>query len=122
MAVVTEFEGLYSIKFTKKVGLPNGFGWIRPGWSVFGDSNVFSAYYQTRPRPKGFIHVKMKPYWPNNPQTAPQQAHRATFAEGVEAWHALDAPTKQYYNDLQYPDGRSGFNRFMSLWLRGVIS
>lgn len=122
MAVVEPIEALISVESIQKFGLPNLFGWLRFGWSQFGDSNPYSGYYQTRPAKKGRIIVKMKPYWPvQNPGPA-EQARRANFAAGVAAWQALDTESKQNYNNMQYPSGQSGFNRFMSLWLRGVIS
>ena len=28
----------------KRLGLPNMFGWIIPGWSQFGDDNILAVY------------------------------------------------------------------------------
>ena len=122
MAVVNAFDGLLSLSFNQKFGLPNGYGLAQFGWSEFGNDNERAGYYQTRPRPKGRILVKMRHYWPvQNPGSA-EQDRRAYFAAGVASWQALDAAEKQLYNDLKYPTGRSGFNRYMSYWMRGVIS
>lgn len=122
MGIVTPIEALVSVRSIQKFGLPNRFGWVRFGWSQFGDSNPYAGYYQTRKGKKGRILVKMKPYWPpQNPGLA-EQARRTLFANGVAAWKLLDADSKAYYNKLQYPKAQSGFNRFMSLWVRGVIS
>ena len=122
MAVVTPIEGLISLEFNQKFGLPNGFGFAQFGWTPFGEDNERAGYYQTRPRKEGRILVKMRHYWPvDNPDPA-TIIRRGLFADGVAAWQALDAGEKQYYNELQYPESKSGFNRFMSLWLRGVIS
>lgn len=122
MAVVGAFEGLLSLEFNQKFGLPNGFGLIQFGWSEFGDDNERAGYYQTRPRPGGRILVKTRHYWPvQNPGSA-EIARREHFADGVASWQALAPAEKQLYNDMQYPSGQSGFNRFMSYWMRGVIS
>lgn len=122
MAVINAFDGLLSLQFNQKFGLPNGFGLAQCGWSEFGDDNPRAGYYQTRPRPKGRILVKMRHYWPiQNPGSA-EQTRRAYFASGVASWQALAPVEKQLYNDLKYPEGQSGFNRFMSYWMRGVIS
>lgn len=122
MVTVTPVQALVSACATQKMGRPNGFGLIQFGWSVFGDFNASAGYYQTRPAKKGRVIVKMRHYWPDNTPSDKRNAVWSKFALGVQAWKALDAQNKQYYNDLKYPEGQSGFNRFMSLWIRGVIT
>lgn len=114
---------------TKRLGLPNMFGWIVPGWSMFGDTNDYAGVYQGRHRrldfwtagynPKGKKdNFMMKPAWPSNPQTVPQQAHRATFADGVTAWQALTVEQKNVYRKNGTRKGRKGFCLFMSEYLK----
>ena len=121
-------QKLASFKMWKRLGKPNQFGWIVPGWSEFGDDNDFAGVYQGRPRRKTFVTLGekipgkrlnffMKPAWPVNPQTAPQQVQRGKFADGVTAWLNLTAEQKLLYNVRADKKQRQGFCLFVSEYL-----
>jgi hypothetical protein len=74
--------------------------------------------YQQRMTRKGKRTIKMKMYAPTNPQTVLQQTNRQKFADAVIAWQALTNEEKNVYNQLKYPDQMSGYNKFISQYLK----
>lgn len=74
--------------------------------------------YQRRRTWHGIIWSAMRGYVPANPQTAPQQANRALFANAVSAWQALSGLEKGVWNSYNYPKHPSGYNRFISAYLK----
>ena len=90
----------------------------------YGDSLDLFGIWQVRKKRIGFLtsgqketgelyNIRKRFYWPTNPQTGPQQAHRAIFASGVEAWQALTEEKKDEYRELATERPMSGFNLFM---------
>ena len=121
-------QKLASLKMWKRLGKPNQCGWIVPGWSEMGDDNDFAGVYQGRPRRKTFVvlgekipgkrlNFFMKPAWPVNPQTAPQQVQRTKFADGVTEWLNLTTEQKMVYTVRADKKQRQGFCLFMSEYL-----
>lgn len=121
MVIVDPNDAFHSFDVKKKFGFPNGYGRAWFGISRYGDSNLQSGIYQTRRNRLGQITVKEKFYWPPvNTSTAAMDT-KANFADAVAAWQALSDGDKQTYDDLTYPRFMSGYNRFISLYLRGLI-
>jgi len=121
-------QKLASIKMWKRLGKPNQFGWIMPGWSEFGDDNDFAGVYQGRPRRKKYIvlgdkipgkrqNFFMKPAWPVNTITAPRTVVRNKFRDGVNAWLDLTTEQKMVYTQRANKKQRQGFCLFMSEYL-----
>lgn len=50
--------------------------------------------------------------------TPGRQQQRDAFFNAKEAWLALDDETKQEYNNRKYPTGQTGYNRFISEYLK----
>lgn len=121
MALVEGLDRLRSGVAIQKVGKPNGFGEIRFGWSEFGDSDSMAGYYQRRHTRSGIKICRMRHYWPRQNPGPAEAARRANFAAGVAAWKALPDETKEMYNNTEYPVGQSGFNRYMSKWMKGQL-
>ena len=124
-------QKLASFKMWKRLGKPNQCGWIVPGWSEMGDDNDFAGVYQGRPRRKTFVvlgekipgkrlNFFMKPAWPVNTITAPRTAVRDKFRDGVDAWKALSAETKELYSVRANKKQRQGFCLWMSEYLNTV--
>lgn len=111
-----------SLTISKKLGWPWGYGKAWFGISRYGDDFEHSGIYQRRPTKKGQIFVRENFYWPTDTITEDRLAVRIAFATAVAQWQALDEEDKQYYRDLQYPRFMSGYNRFLSLWLKDYWS
>lgn len=115
----------------KRMGLPNGFGWLRFGWSEFGDDNYYQGVYQQRRNRKwngvdGFNMISgprnfiMKPAWPTQPASALRDAQQAKFSTALGMWQALTAEQKKYYNTIASRRSRRGYDYFMSKTLKSL--
>jgi hypothetical protein len=62
--------------------------------------------------------VRLRPYWPTNPQTTAQQTRRTVFANGIAEWQSLTSEQKAVYNKSGTKVGRTGMNLFMREWLK----
>jgi hypothetical protein len=117
MAVLGPLESLLSFQARQKVGIPNQYGRIIYGVSRYGEKNDYAGIYQTRPRPKGRMMVRMVHYVPTNPQTIPQQTNRQKYADSVAAWQALSSSEKQFYRVKSSGRRMSGYNLFQHEYL-----
>lgn len=93
----------------------------RLGSRTYADAlaaNPYSGIYQQRRRKGGPIIVREKFYWPANPQTEDQQAWRAVFAAGVEAYHALGPEDLKKWRKKGAKYHMTGYNKFLSEYLR----
>ena len=108
------FMPLYSKKaFGKFYGVyPHGYWWP----NEYG----FKAYaiYQRRHVWHGLICIKEHYYKPTNKPSPAQLACRYSFTSGVRAWQKLEDQDKEVYNNYDYPEQMSGFNRFLHYYLR----
>ena len=64
------------------------------------------------------IQYRRKYVIPANPNTPAQQAVRADFTNGVDKWHSFDALQSESYKPLASGQAMSGFNLFMSRWMK----
>ncbi len=55
---------------------------------------------------------------PSNPNTPAQRRGRNAFGEAVRAWQALTAEEKESWNDRARRKRRSGYNMFISEWMK----
>ncbi len=117
MAVLGPKNLQKGLSITKRLGKPNSLGEMWCGWSELGDDDPYAGVYQTRPRKRGQIVVKMRHAWPDCGHTVRQEEMRSIFADGVSAWHGLTPLEKQSYNQRKYPLGMSGFARHMKEYL-----
>ena len=121
MVIVQPNDAFESLTVSKKFGFPWGFGRIWFGVSRFGYSLVQSGIYQKRKGKNGQIFVRENFYWPVDTQTEERDRIRLIFAQGVQTWLDLDLEDKDYFRALHYPTNMSGYNRFMSLWLKALL-
>lgn len=63
---------------------------------------------------RGVNYIKRKVV----PKMMVREARRKLFTLGASAWNNLSDNEKEYYNDLKYPSGMTGYNRFMREWLK----
>jgi hypothetical protein len=117
MVLVTSENTPIATRLRGRFGYSAGAGFARCGRSRCGCSKLFGGIYHTRRAKNGTVVSRMRYYATPNPQTETQQAWRDVFKNGVSTWHSLTTSEKQYYNDLKYPRGQSGFTRFMSKYL-----
>jgi hypothetical protein len=117
MVIVIAQDHTNSFEIRGRLGKPNELGATFCGWSVLGDYSPLAGLYQRRPRKTGQIFVRMRDHIVPNPQTPAQQAWRAIFSSGVNAWQALTAEQKQVYNKKKWPRHMIGFSRFMREYL-----
>ena len=66
----------------------------------------------------GMTKVVCKYAYPYNPKTEIQQAWRNIFAEAVTYWQGFNDNTKNYYNISFRNIHMSGYNRYISLYLK----
>lgn len=115
----------------KRLGKPNGFGWIMFGWSEFGDDNYYQGVYQQRRNRRwngagGFISEKhprnfiMKPAWPVQPPSEARDAQQAKFKTALSLWQALTLSEKMSYNKIASRRSRRGYDYFMSKTLKSL--
>ena len=91
------------------------------GDTKYGNARGFAGIWQTRHRRTHYLTLgeketgelysrKSRFYIPTNPRTEAQQAHRAIFSNGVDAWHLLSEPEQDEYNKKAEGRPLSGFN------------
>ena len=139
MVVVESPNKIFSFEAKKKMGNPTYYGERNSGLCfygreyieaspfqygiriyggfLYGENLSFEGIYQTRPRPKGRIAVRMKFYVP--PETSARIANprRTTFADGVSAWQALSTVQKEFYRLKSMGKHMSGYNVFLHEYL-----
>ena len=124
MAFVKFPQRALGLQIRKRLGLPNMFGWIIPGWSQFGDDNEFAGVYQQRYRrldfwsadytPKGKRgNFRMRPAWPIQPASSARDAQQAKFKTALQAWQDLTDEEKQAYNTYASKFSKRGYDYFM---------
>ena len=118
MVVVNRQKKLCSDQTRGKFGEPQSFGWYVFGKSRYADVNEMYGVYQMHTYNNRKVLSLHRDNFPSNPRTVPQQAWRAIFRNAKEAWDELDTETREVYNKLRYPTGQTGFNRFMSQYLK----
>lgn len=121
MSIVNNTEGFLFIAQNGLLGRPNGVGLIRPGWSRYGEWFAGAGIYRRDGRWHKQRIVKCVHYKCIDRQTENQLIIRDKFKNGVIAFHALDASQVAYYKKWGSKIGRTGFNVFMSRYLRNLL-
>ena len=117
MAVVNPIGEGIAIQTRKKLGRSSEYGQKLYGKFEYGEQDDKFGIYQIRSRYNGSIIVKENFYWPTNPQTETQQAHRQKLTDGVAAWQALTNNQKEIYNERARYKPYSGYNLFLREYL-----
>ena len=84
-------------------------------WWIFKHYN--GAHFNTAYRPgTGMIVTKI--WYSEQPRTGEQQGWRSVFYDAVKNWQGFDDETKRYYNKPAKYKNYSGYNRYLSLYLK----
>ena len=84
-------------------------------WWIFKHYN--GAHFNTAYRP-GTGMIVTKEYYPTNPRSGFQQGNRSVFYDAVKNWQGFDDETKRYYNKPAKYKNYSGYNHYLSLYLK----
>ena len=84
---------------------------------LYGTDDVRIGIYQRRHNKGKKINARLKFYTPANPKTAPQQAWRTVFANGMVAWANLTGEQKDVYNERAKKYQLHGVNLFLKEYL-----
>ena len=104
----TEYKNLLSILPHKKIGE-----------KIVDDRHSIRGIWQ-RYHVQGHVRSrKLKFYKPYNPQSLDQQAQRARYKAGFEAWRALTDAEKEVYNQRAVGKIYSGYNLYMKENIHG---
>ena len=79
------------------------------------------AIFQRRRTWHGMVTVLERYYTPYNPRSPAQQSQRGKFAAAVYAWQQLPPAEKYAFDALKYPIRMSGFNRFISQYVKTSV-
>jgi hypothetical protein len=120
MIALEALQEIPAATITGLFGKPTGFGQMMFGWSQYGRYNPHTGIYQRRhvrlDQPSYAINkhkakksFKIAPYWPSNPRTVGQQAHRSKFADAVAHWQGLTIEQKGEYNRKAGSSRRIGY-------------
>jgi len=99
-----------------------------PTWGLKPYPAFISQYYsplgwtyEMRRTWHGMSPIPRRSTWATVRQTTKQVTYRNRFADAVEAWQALSAPTKDIYNKMKYPLHSSGYNKFLSMYVKTTL-
>lgn len=118
MVVVAWKDRWLCMELRGKMGRPIELGNFWLGLSELGDQNPMSGVWQRRKRKKGQIIVKMKYGVPPYVNTPIQRSRRSKFASAITAWNSLDVDEQIKWNKKSSPKGMSGYNRFISWYMK----
>ena len=108
------FLPLYSIRAHGQFYGVYPFGYLYPN-----DQNLMGyKIYQTLPTAHGTTQYARRKVVQYDPHSVNQQYWRGWMASGVKQWQGLTAQGKQIYNAYKYPVQCSGYNKFLSIYLK----
>ena len=120
----------YGIRWRKASWFDPVARWTTKDWTWSGDKSILNYYslaqfyspigwlYQRRRTWHGVINIIERPYIPTNPRTVDQQANRAVFAAAVLDWQISPAGEKEYWNKQAAGKPYSGYNKFISNYMK----
>lgn len=114
MAIIDDRSSLYVLGITGKIGIPNGLGLIKCGWTRLGYENRINAIYQRKVTLKGKKISKMRHYKPTNSRMPYQQFWRDYFRTAVKIYHGLASETFDLYSKRSKKFRMTVFNYFIS--------
>jgi len=84
-------------------------------WWIFKYYN--GAHFNTAYSP-GTGMIVTKVWYSEQPRTGEQQGWRSVFYDAVKNWQGFDVYTKRYYNAKSKYENKSGYNRYLGLYLK----
>ena len=118
MVVVNPKDRWLCLELRGKIGRPIEIGNMWLGLSELGDQNPMSGVWQRRKRKTGQLIVKMNYCMPPYTNSIPQQNRRTKFRNAILAWNALTPDVQILWNKKKSPWGMSGYNRFISVYMK----
>lgn len=110
-------DKLKSIRAIGRFGYSHSYGLALLGFTRFGEEPGQQGIYQIKHTKKGPKVSRENFYFPTQNRTPGQQAWRAVFASGKEAWDILTFEQKGVYNKRAIRYKFSGYNLFMREYL-----
>lgn len=122
-------DTLKSLTVQNLFGTSAGYGFAVLGRAQCGDDNFVGGIYQKRHtgynqtgriagRVRKTYYVLMRDNPTTNPNTEAQQTQRSKFADAVSAWQGLTNEQKANYNTRRNIGARSGYNIFISEYMK----
>ncbi len=100
-----------------------------PAWGLRPYPSFISSYYNPRgwtyQRARtwhGCIMRAIRPPISVQPRTSAQTGNEVKFADAVSAWQAMNQEQQDVYKKWRYPVKASGYNRFISWYLRTHVT
>ena len=118
MALPKITERWFCLGLRGKYGPPCGVGDFWLGYSEVGNDDPMAGIWQKRRTAKGVKPCRMRFYHPVNPQTPAQQANRQKLANAIIAWNNLSFDEQVIWNKKKKPIKCSGYNRFISNYIK----
>lgn len=117
-----------AIEIRGKLGRGTGYGFIRRGSGIYGETPNPGGIYQRRVtgynqhgripgRERVQYFVRMKSYRPTNPRTELQQAGRTKFQTAVEIWQRMTEEERAPWKARAVKKSRRGRNLFISEYM-----
>ena len=107
-----------SIRPRKRLGHPTYYGRGTYGVTHYGVRNERYGIYQQRHCSDGLRTVKMRFYWPHYSQSEAIVASRNKFAAAIAAWQLLTTEQKAVYNRRAIGKHKSGYNIYISEYMK----
>lgn len=118
MARLSAEQKVVALETRGRFGRPSSFGRAHFGFNLLGQDDSLCGIFQKATFADGRA-ISIRPfYWPSNPQTPAQVARRTLFQEGVSAYRALTPEQLIAINEEGKRRGMSGYNLFLSKYLR----
>lgn len=116
--IVSGVEKLVSLDARGKFARTGGFGAIRFAYNYFGYHTKYAGIYSIKHTRKGRALSRMKHYRPTNPRTPLQQAWRAVFTAGRNAYALLSPDDLRLLKRQAMNQRMTKYNLFMSRYLK----
>ena len=122
MVILTGASRLIGHEPKKKLGFSQDYGHALFGYAEFGADNPYAGIYRKYTNDKKNHLIKMRHYVPSYSNTEAIQASRASFTSAIIAWRALDADEKLFYEKWGKKYRMSGYNKYISEYMKGNVS
>lgn len=122
MVILTEGARLIGHEPRKKLGFSQDYGLALFGYCEFGADNPWAGVYRKYTNDKLNHLIKMNHYPTYYTNSAGQIVSRSNFASAIVAWRALDAGDKNYYEKWGKKYKMSGYNKYISEYMKGNVS
>lgn len=121
MVILLEGARLIGHEPRKKLGFSQDYGHALFGYVEFGADNPWAGIYRKYTNDYKNHLIKMRHYVPSYSSSPAIIASRASFASAISAWQALDALEKSYFERWGKKYKMSGYNKYISEYMKGNI-